>query len=187
MTLLCSPKVTQHHSEVNAHLSPGKAVFGRGQITRGPQRRYIPQLDLFIGPQIVCSKVSNLRTEALVQQLQQRVVRPFNEPNDDVAIFIFLDCAACGHVDLAGAFQDLIYDVLIEKQIDFYLVQGSHFLLLENFRSSRSNGDLVSPRDGAFEIRSDIVSSRQVGRSHLTRSRKTIAPPQHEFVAPFSL
>ena len=61
MTLLCSPKVTQHHSQVNAHLSPGKAVFGRGQITRGPQRRYIPQLDFFIGPQIVSSKVSNLR------------------------------------------------------------------------------------------------------------------------------
>ena len=31
MTILCSPKVTQHHNQVNGRLPPGKAVLARGQ------------------------------------------------------------------------------------------------------------------------------------------------------------
>ena len=61
MTILCSPKVTQHHDQVNCDLPPANAVFASGQDTCGPAPAELGQLAVFIGTRMSFRKVSTLR------------------------------------------------------------------------------------------------------------------------------
>src|SRR5437773_8622579 len=61
MTILCSPKVTQHHGQVNRYLPPANAVFASGQDTCGPAPAELGQLAVVIGTRMSFRKVSTLR------------------------------------------------------------------------------------------------------------------------------
>ena len=61
MTILCSPKVTQHHNQVTGPLPPGKSFFARGQITREPGLATPQWLIVLMGRQISFRKLSSLR------------------------------------------------------------------------------------------------------------------------------
>ena len=58
MTILCSPKVTQHHGQVNPCLPPFLPVW---QGTGGPAAAELGPLAIFIGTPMSFRKMSTLR------------------------------------------------------------------------------------------------------------------------------
>src|ERR1017187_7645918 len=61
MTILCSPKVTQHHGQVNTPLPPGWTFLPTGKIRASPRLATLPVLAVFTRAQMSSRKLSTLR------------------------------------------------------------------------------------------------------------------------------
>src|SRR5437879_3534389 len=61
MTILCSPKATQHHSHVKGALPAGNAVFANGQGTCEPAWPALGWLVVLIAARMSSRKLSTLR------------------------------------------------------------------------------------------------------------------------------
>ena len=61
MTILCSPKVTQHHGQVNTPLPPGWTFLPTGKIRARPRLATLPVVAVFTRAQMSSRKLSTLR------------------------------------------------------------------------------------------------------------------------------
>jgi hypothetical protein len=56
MTILCSPKVTQHHGRVNGALPPSKAVLPASKTPADPSSPALGRLAVFVGTRMYLTR-----------------------------------------------------------------------------------------------------------------------------------
>jgi hypothetical protein len=88
MTILCSPKVTQHHDQVNGPFAACKAVFASGQITCAPGLATPRAVDLFQRHRDVSSQTEHFTRLVLSNQGRtiHTVVAEFTPPGATVPV-----------------------------------------------------------------------------------------------------
>jgi len=96
MTILCSPKVTQHHGQVNDALPPGSAVLPAGKTRADPASSALGRLAVFIGTRMSFRKLSTYAPAARMMERQTARLSGV----DDIAGLPLLpegkSCSSCG-------------------------------------------------------------------------------------------